>query len=693
MKGAWRTALLAAIVLLLQWGGGWGGGPLALPLGAQASTTDGYVMVTLTARAGWEGEAIAAIEAQGGRVTARYGDLIDALVPEAALSSLAAEPWVLRLQRSLPLWPGDVLTEALRAQQVALPPALKEAGTGVKVGIIDSFAGFHLLLGKELPPPERVVYRSFTANPGATAHGTAVAEIVYDLAPKATLYLAEATTMAEVAQAVDWLIAQGVHIINMSLNAPFAPPSHGTGFDALTVEKAAAHGVLWVNSAGNYGNKHWRGPWHDPDADLVLDFAGGREAAVMQVPRETSFIVVLRWDNPWPGACDDYDLMVSWVDPRAGPRQLVSSASQDCGPSSQPLEMVSGQAQTVDGRLNISVRRRPTARPVTLELFVLGGVLEGAVPEGSVTPPADSPKAVAVGAAPYYDLRAIHPYSSRGPGALGSIKPDFVGPDTVSTATLGSNAFAGTSASAAHITGLAAILKGLRPDWGPDQIREALRQWAEDAGPPGPDIVFGYGAIDLMRVMEKLLRPPPPPISTAVFPYDDGRVLVTWQGVAGATHYLFCLDLRADFSSPFASCREVGGGTTSFLAPVPQVDAIPYYFRVRACNAAGCSEPVSAGGVVRRVAGGLNGWHYYFTAYNQDGMTVAAVRNLRPAPATVRLYRGLVGAYPWFSLQVECRDLPPGGVCQGRWPANWIASAVQSLAPWWDLATALILLP
>ncbi len=607
----------------------------------------------------------------------------------------ATEPagYLAFLQGDLPLLPDFILTEALQPQQVNSVMPLSRGGEGVKVGIIDSFAGFHRLLGTELPPPERVVYRSFTPSPGATAHGTAVAEIIHDLAPMATLYLAEATTVAEVAQAVDWLISQGVDIINMSLNAPFAPPSDGRGLDAITVEKAAAHGILWVNSAGNYGNKHWHGPWHDPDGDLVLDFRDGLEANVMKVPQEASFMVVLRWENPWPGACDDYDLTVHWVDPTYGTQVRTSEAPQDCTSSSQPLEMVSGRATTADGRLFISVRRRPAARPVTLELFVMGGVLEETTPQASVAPPADSARAVAVGAAPYYDLAHIHPYSARGPGAKGVLKPDFVGPDMVSTATFGPYGFAGTSAASAHIAGLAAVIKGARPQWGPQEIREALKAWAWDVAPPGPDINFGYGSIAPTEVARRVLGPPLPPAPASVEPHDDQLVQVSWQPRPEATHYLFCLDLRADFSSPYVSCRKVDLGTTALLVEVPKVDQVPYYFRVRACKEDVCSDAASAGGVVRRTQGGALGWDYYFTAYERDGMTVAAVRSLRPLPSTIRLYRGLVGAYPWFSLEVECPQVPPGGVCRGIWPASSIASAVQSLAPWWDLSSALIVGP
>ncbi len=54
----------------------------------------------------------------------------------------------------------------------------------------------------------------------------------------------------------------------------------------------------------------------------------------------------------------------------------------------------------------------------------------------------------------------------------------------------------GTSMASPHVAGVAALIKSLHPDWGPDQIRQALTATAEDLGDPGRDDDFGYGLVD-----------------------------------------------------------------------------------------------------------------------------------------------------------------------------------------------------
>ena len=52
----------------------------------------------------------------------------------------------------------------------------------------------------------------------------------------------------------------------------------GTGWFAQKVDQAAAAGVLWVNSAGNYRTRHWEGAWSDADGDGNLDVPGDGNA-------------------------------------------------------------------------------------------------------------------------------------------------------------------------------------------------------------------------------------------------------------------------------------------------------------------------------------------------------------------------------------------------------------------------------
>ncbi|XP_062184660.1 subtilisin-like protease 4 [Phragmites australis] len=100
---------------------------------------------------------------------------------------------------------------------------------------------------------------------------------------------------------------------------------------------------------------------------------------------------------------------------------------------------------------------------------------------------------------------AIAGYSSRGPcnmSNLGVLKPDITGPGTniiaavpgsprghnASTHTQTFGVFSGTSMAAPHLSGIAAVLKGARPEWSPSAIKSAMMTTAEVTHPDGTPI-------------------------------------------------------------------------------------------------------------------------------------------------------------------------------------------------------------
>jgi subtilisin family serine protease len=133
---------------------------------------------------------------------------------------------------------------------------------GLAIGIVDSdVASAHEALATA-----DVVRRDFVPFVGArpTAHGTAVASIlvgdsrsVHGRLPSARLYAASvffadaegnpAATTASVVAALEWLVARGVHVINMSLAGP---PNRvlEAAIDAL-----GERGALVVAAVGNTG--------------------------------------------------------------------------------------------------------------------------------------------------------------------------------------------------------------------------------------------------------------------------------------------------------------------------------------------------------------------------------------------------------------------------------------------------------
>ena len=170
---------------------------------------------------------------------------------------------------------GDVDTEGKYLTNANAWHADGYNGAGIRVGVIDrGFVGFD---GTDELPSDTSFY-CFRYNDqtdvydwsdtdasfcyGDTEHGTAVAEILMDVAPAAELYIARIATSMHVNQAVEWMTqpqdGQGVDVIVMSLAAPFEGPGDGTASispSALNaVNTAVDNGAVWINSAGNYAN-------------------------------------------------------------------------------------------------------------------------------------------------------------------------------------------------------------------------------------------------------------------------------------------------------------------------------------------------------------------------------------------------------------------------------------------------------
>lgn len=129
--------------------------------------------------------------------------------------------------------------------------------------------------------------------------------------------------------------------------------------------------------------------------------------------------------------------------------------------------------------------------------------------EDAVSFPAAFENCIAVGAVRYD--KTVTSYSNRGaaldlvaPGGDTELDQNGDGePDCILQETFwwfginwGYWWFAGTSMAAPHVAGVAALVKAVHPEFGPDEIRMVLQDTAEDLGEPGWDQTYGYGLID-----------------------------------------------------------------------------------------------------------------------------------------------------------------------------------------------------
>ncbi len=475
------------------------------------------VRVIIEARPGDSEPAIAAAVGRGAAVEGTYQNLVQALVPIASLEALARAGPVefVRLPlRAVPMVTGEgvalINADGWQTQGVT--------GAGVKVAVLDlGFQGYASLLGTELP--NTVTVMSFRADgdiaggtPG-TPHGTAVAEIVHEVAPGAELYLVNFDTEVELANASAWLTSQGAEVINASWGFFVSGPGDGTGLVNDIVSTSTAAGTLWSVAAANHALRHYSALFLDSDDDLFHEFQnvpfqdeGNQITGAffgLAFPGEV-IGAELKWDDDFGAACRDYDLYLKRTDDVTGEPITVASSETvqndgtDCVPGADPIESLT-HTVTVADTYHLVIKESAASSDAFVHLYSFFHDIEYMVPAGSISQPADNPDALAVAAVNWCTPNTIEPYSSRGPTTDNRTKPDLAGPDGVSNTTypplFACTGFSGTSAAAPHITGAAALVRQLLPCYTPAQLQAYLEASAVDLGDPGKDNTFGSGRL------------------------------------------------------------------------------------------------------------------------------------------------------------------------------------------------------
>ncbi len=442
---------------------------------------------------------LADLAVEGSRIRNVYGPHIEAWIPIEAIARLELNPSVRSIRtpwrmRSSATSEGRAVIGANQWDGVAF----RGPDGGMQVGVIDlGFMGFRGLQGTDLPTVDRVFTRSFRDDDdfeSDTEHGTAVAEIIYDIEQDIDLYLATVETIGDIGQAIDYFIQNDVDVINMSLGCVGCGPGDGTGTAIEIMERAPQAGIPFVTSAGNEADRHWMGPFVDSDGDGFLDFAPGDESNAFAGAAGDTVLIVMNWDfGNWFASSQDFDLLL--LD--AQQRIIDQSRLRQAGLPGQEATEEIAITLPFDGTFHVVVQRVEASANETLEIYIDLPGLQYQVPEQSLTVPADGRQIVAVGAARWTN-DVPEPFSSRGPTKDGRMKPDMAGPDGVSTESFGMLGFFGTSAAAPHVVGAVSLL---RARLGVVTIAEAFSILAPrlvDLPPTGPDNISGNGRVSLI---------------------------------------------------------------------------------------------------------------------------------------------------------------------------------------------------
>jgi subtilisin family serine protease len=399
---------------------------------------------------------------------------------------------------------GSVTSAGVSASRADQVQALGLDGRGVHVGVISDGLDGLAAAGSTGDLPDVTVPPGCTA--GSGAEGTAILEIVHDVAPGASLLFASGidSTLA-FNQAVRCLADAGADVIVDDLQF-FGEPYFEDGPVADAVRAAVQGGVSYHSAAGNSGQLHYEGVFQPSPNTKFHDFNTGggidNTNGVLVSPGG-SLLCVLQWDDPFGFASDDYDLLL--LD---GQQRLITASQDVQNGHGDPIEIVAANNPGSSPEIAYLAIERQHGDTRTLELFCAQDVqqMEHVTLTGSIFGHAAIPEAVAVGAidvaAP--GLATVEFFSSQGPAriAFPSVairpKPDLAGFDDVVTSVPGFSPFFGTSAAAPHVAAVAALLLQENRGLSPAQVQGVLRASAVDIGPPGFDDAAGAGRVDAL---------------------------------------------------------------------------------------------------------------------------------------------------------------------------------------------------
>lgn len=365
-------------------------------------------------------------------------------------------------------------------------------GEGVKVAIIDG--GFDYLTEAKASGeiPSDVVTHDFTGTGIETSgrHGTAVAEIVHDMAPGAKLYLLKIGNSVHLGNARVYCRDNGIKIINHSMGWVNSNFYDGTGIICEIANKAREDGILWVNSAGNAARMHYEGTFTDTNGNNWHEFVEANDETININASAGQYIsVFLTWDD-WPNSGQNYDFYLL----NSNYATVASSENPQSG-TQPPTEAITYYVPT-SGTYHLAVRKSNATGNHALEIYSFYHEVEHYVESSSLMAPADASGVVAVGAVRHtvWETGPQEYFSSQGPTNDGRVKPEVVGPDGVQNYCYGN--FYGTSASSPHVAGAAALYLS-RYNYTVDQLHSKLEGEAVDMGSPGKDNIYGSGRINL----------------------------------------------------------------------------------------------------------------------------------------------------------------------------------------------------
>ncbi len=266
-------------------------------------------------------------------------------------------------------------------------------GKGVKVAVLDiAFDSENSKISSKIKESKSFRFDfgkmvSLKGSGSEARHGTAVAEIISDVAPDAELYLYTFSSELEFDEAALYA-AKKVDLIAMSAGWTNYP-TDGTSSMTKTIEKIISGGTTFVISAGNYAETHWEGTLTDSDSNGWHEFKPGDEGLSFNVDQsrvssKVPILVYLMWEEASSGV---YDLDLS----------LIHDDTEEVVDISANVQLGKGDAfeyiyftPTKPGIYSLGISYEGAKHSTSIEIFSPSDRVEYATAQGSVGVPTDA---------------------------------------------------------------------------------------------------------------------------------------------------------------------------------------------------------------------------------------------------------------------------------------------------------------
>jgi hypothetical protein len=477
------------------------------------------------------------LDALGARGVSAFAELreVNATLPAQKIEALAARSDVFFVTTrdegapasayGLPVSEGDRTHKAFDARHT-----YGYDGTGVKIGVISDSVDF--LTSSQLSGNlgSVTVVPGQSGIPGA-GEGTAMLEIVHDLAPGASLYFASSGgSPAQMAANIATLRSTyGCDIIVDDWffydESPFQD-----GPVAQAVNAVTSGGGIYISAAQNDGNLDagTSGTWEGDYANggtlsslpgggaggTVHDFGSGAQSAL--VTSGSGYRYALFWSDALGASSNDYDLFVldSTLTNVLDSSTNVQSGTQD--PYERPLN------RYVTSGDRVVIFKHTAAASRFLHVVAYRGRLDKST-AGAVKGHAAAADAIATAATPasgpypnpFTSSAVVETFSSDGPrrvfyqangtaitpgnfsstGGAVRDKPDLTAADGISTSIPAFTSYYGSSAAASHAAAIAALVKSANPALTAAQVKSTLTASAIDIMAAGWDRDSGNGVV------------------------------------------------------------------------------------------------------------------------------------------------------------------------------------------------------